>query len=120
MTLGAEGLKNYGIQGDGSRTPLYTSIFALYQPQDIRLWSYGRVDLLQEKKDVKGQRFLAGLGVPLQKNATSMQGRIWISWEAERLAEQMALYSGSGTLQKKDTIFFQFTGNLSTLLQESK
>ena len=34
----------------------------------------------------------------LTKHATTMQGRIWIGWEGERLSEQMPLYAGNGTL----------------------
>ena len=63
---------------------------------------------------------MTGLGIPLQKDATAMQGRIWIGWEGERLSEQMPLYAGNGTLLTTDTFFFQFTGNLSTILEEIK
>ena len=118
VTVAVEGLKNYGIQGDASRTPFYGSAFLLYQPKEFPLWGYGRVDILHEKIDVHGRRFMTGIGIPLQKYTTT--GRIWMGWEGERLSEQMPLYAGDGTLLNTDTFFFQFTGNISTLFEEIK
>ena len=63
---------------------------------------------------------MTGIGIPLQNDSTTMQGRIWLGWEGEYLSEQMPLYAGSGTLLRTDTFFFQFTGNLSNLLKETK
>ena len=118
MKVGMEVIKNYGIDGDGTRSPLYGSFFSSYQPSHKTIWAYGRWDMLRENVDATGQNIYLGIGIPLDSDMSSISSRLWLGWEGNRRTEQLSLYAGQGILQSNNTFFFQFTGNISTKLQE--